>query len=278
MKRIWLVADDYGITPPVNGAIRDLIARERLSATSVMVVAPGFNAEEARYLRDTAREGRAAIGLHLTLTAPFAPLTRGYAPLARGTFLPLGKTMALGFLGQLDREKLKAEIRAQIDAFAAAFGRPPDYIDGHQHVHLLPHVTDALLEAVKEAAPRAWLRQCQRAPGAPGDRKAWVLDFLSRRFRRRAAAAGIRTNSAFAGTYDFAPDANFAALFPAFLEGLPDGGLVMCHPGVVDEALRALDPVTTLREREYAYFKGEAFPAALTASGAILMRPDAAGA
>jgi hypothetical protein len=277
MKRIWLVADDYGITQPVNGAIRDLIARGRLSATSVMVVAPGFNAQEAQRLRDTAREIPAAIGLHLTLTAPFAPLTRDYAPLANAKFLPLGKTMAFAFIGQLDREKLKAEIRAQIDAFTAAFGRTPDYIDGHQHVHLLPPVTDVLLKAVKEAAPQAWLRQCQRAPGAPGDRKAWVLDFLSRRFRRRAAAAGIGTNPAFAGTYDFAPGADFASLFPAFLEGLPDGGLVMCHPGIVDEALRALDPVTTLREREYAYFGSEAFPAALSACGATLMRPDAAG-
>jgi len=278
MKRIWLVADDYGITPAVNGAIRDLVARGRLSATSVMVVAPGFNADEARQLRGAAREARAAIGLHLTLTAPFAPLTRDYAPLAGGKFLPLGKTMAFAFLGRLDRLKLKAEIRAQIDAFAAAFGCSPDYIDGHQHAHLLPPVTDALLDAVKEAAPGAWMRQCGRAAGAPGDRKAWVLDFLSRRFRARAAAAGVATNPAFAGTYGFAPGADFAALFPAFLEGLPDGGLVMCHPGIADDALRALDPLTTLREHEYAYFRGEAFPAALAAADATLMRPDAAEA
>ena len=37
---IWLCADDYGISPAVNAAIRDLIARGRLNATSVMVVAP----------------------------------------------------------------------------------------------------------------------------------------------------------------------------------------------------------------------------------------------
>ena len=38
-RQIWLCADDYGIAPGVNGAIRELIARQRLNATSVMVAA-----------------------------------------------------------------------------------------------------------------------------------------------------------------------------------------------------------------------------------------------
>jgi hypothetical protein len=56
---------------------------------------------------------------------------------------------------------------------------------------------------------------------------------LSYRFRRRAAALGLRTNPAFAGTYEFDDAADFAALFPRFLERLPDGSVVMCHPGFV---------------------------------------------
>ena len=38
-RRIWLCADDYGISPGVNDAIRDLLLRGRINATSVMVVA-----------------------------------------------------------------------------------------------------------------------------------------------------------------------------------------------------------------------------------------------
>ena len=53
------------------------------------------------------------------------------------------------------------------------------------------------------------------------DRKGLLLDVLSYRFRRRAAALGVRTNPAFAGTYDFEDAANFAALFPRFLDGCP---------------------------------------------------------
>jgi predicted glycoside hydrolase/deacetylase ChbG (UPF0249 family) len=273
-RRIWLCADDYGISPAVNTAIRHLIARGRLNATSVMVVAPSFDRTEAQAL-DTSSSGRAAIGLHLTLTAPFRPLSPAYRPRTpRGSFLPLGLTMAAAFLGRLRPEALSAEIAAQFDAFGSAFGRPPDFVDGHQHVHLLPRVSEALLAAVKTAAPQAWVRQCGRAaPGRGTDFKAALLGRLSGKFRGRAAAAGVRTNPGFAGAYHFHRRTVFADLFPGFLDGLPDGGLVMCHPGFVDDELERLDPLTTLREQEYAYFAGDTFPLLLAARGVTLASP-----
>src|ERR671922_245121 len=119
-RRIWLCADDYGLSLSINTAIRDLVTRGRLNATSVLVAAPSFCRSEAIALRTlNSVASRVAIGLHLAFTA---------------------------------------------------------------------------------------------------------------QFRRRAAACGLRTNPAFAGTYDFAQHMDFAAVFPRFLEGLPDGGLVMCHP------------------------------------------------
>ncbi len=273
MTAIWLVADDYGISPSVNAAIRDLLAARRISATSVMVVAPAFNPQEVRALAGISRDGRGpALGLHLTLTAPFKPLTADYRPLSAGTFLPLGRSALAALLGRIDGERVEREVRAQIAAFAAAFGRPPDYVDGHQHVHLLPGIADAVLAAVREAAPQAWVRQCGRAPeAAAGDVKAKLLDFFSARFRRRAAARGVRTNPVFAGAYTFHADARFADLFPRFLAGMRDGGVIMCHPGVVDATLRSLDPLTTLREKEYDYFRGDIYPTLLRDRGIALL-------
>jgi len=46
-RRIWLVADDYGISRSVNAAIRDLLAGGRINAASVMVVGHGFDQQEA---------------------------------------------------------------------------------------------------------------------------------------------------------------------------------------------------------------------------------------
>jgi len=250
------------------------LARRRLSATSVMVATPSFDRTQAQSLAALAAAGPPfAIGLHVTLTGPLRPLSQNFAPLRDGAFLPLGAVMARAFLGRLDRAALAAEIAAQLAAFAAAFGRPPDYVDGHQHVQLMPTVRDAFLAAVAKAAPRAWVRQCGSvaAPHARlADPKGWLLDRLSRSFRARAAAHGLRTNPGFAGTYDFGDPRPFGARFAGFLDGLPDGGVVMCHPGEVDDELRRLDPVTDQRAREYAYFAGEEFVTLLQAQGLSL--------
>jgi predicted glycoside hydrolase/deacetylase ChbG (UPF0249 family) len=274
-RRIWLCADDYGIANAVNVAIRDLVVRRRLNATSVMVVAPSFHRSEAHAL-DVLNTGmaRVAIGLHLTLTAPFRPLSASYKPLRDGSFLSLPATLARAFLQRLSHAALVGEIAAQLRMFVHTFGRPPDFIDGHQHVHLFPQIREALLEVAKASAPGGWLRQCGRVPPRSfsfGDRKAWLLDHLSHDFQQRADALGLRTNPAFAGAYEFRQDADFPALFAGFLDRLPDGGVIMCHPGFVDADLQRLDPLTTLREREYAFLAGNAFPELLASHGVALV-------
>jgi predicted glycoside hydrolase/deacetylase ChbG (UPF0249 family) len=273
-RPIWLCADDYGISLSVNRAIRDLVMRGRINATSVMVLAPSFDRSEAASLNMlNAGVRRVAIGLHVTLTAPFRPISGGFPATRSGEFPSLERMFLRGALRTLGRRRLAAEIAAQFEAFVELFGRKPDFIDGHQHVHLFPQVGGALLDVAGDLAPDIWVRQCGRAAASGrADRKGLVLDMLSRRFRARATTRGIRTNPAFAGTYDFmasaAPD--FAQLFPGFLEALPAESVVMCHPGFVDAELERLDPLTTLREREYAYFADDAFPALLRAHGVAL--------
>ena len=44
----------------------------------------------------------------------------------------------------------------------------------------------------------------------------------------------------------------------------------MCHPGFVDAQLERLDPLTAMREREYAFLAGERFPALLRDCGLAL--------
>jgi len=274
VRRIWLCADDYGIAPGVDAAIRDLIGRRRINATSVMVAAPGFSRSEAAALSTlNAGTRHAAIGLHVTLTAPFRPLTADFRPLRDGAFPSLPDLMRLALLRRLDREAIAREVAAQLQRFAAAFGRAPEFVDGHQHVQLLPQVRDAVLAGAAALAPGAWARQAGSARAVHkrlNDRKGLVIGILSRTFRRRARELGVPTNPSFAGTYDFVPQADFSALFPRFLDDLPDGGLIMCHPGVVDADLRSLDPLTELREKEYAYLAGDEFPATLAACRAAL--------
>lgn len=274
LRRIWLCADDYGISPGVNRAIRELIELGRLNATSVMVVGPAIGRDEITSLQAAAGNSpRCAIGLHATLTAPFRPLTMYFDPVEGGLFLPFPKLLRAGLLRRLDPEIIRAELNVQLEAFHELFGRAPDFVDGHQHAQLFPQVRDAFLAAVKEAAPDAWVRQCGRRRrlaqrlGAP---KALVLDTLSAQFRKRAAHQGIAFNPGFAGAYDFSRPSDFGALMSGFLDGLAEDGVVMCHPGFVDETLVSLDAFTAQREREYAFLAGEHFPHMLAANNITL--------
>ena len=273
-RRIWLCADDYGLAEGVNRGIRDLISRGRLNATSVMAVGPAIGRNEVSELQAVAAASpRCAIGLHATLTAPFRPLSLHFRPVDGGLFLPYPAMLRSGLLRRLDPEMIEDELLVQLAAFKDLFGRAPDFVDGHQHAQLFPQVRDAFLAAVKAAAPGAWVRQggrlqpLARRLGAP---KALVLDVLSAQFRKRAAAAGIAFNPAFAGAYDFTTSPDFGDLMRQFIAGMPEGGLVMCHPGFVDDTLASLDPLTTQREAEHAYLAGSEFPPLLEANNVTL--------
>ena len=271
---IWLCADDYGLAEGVNRAIRDLIGRGRLNAASVMVVGAAIDRDEVKALQEVAaRSPRCAIGLHATVTAPFRPLTMHFRPTDGGMFLPFPKLLRAGLLRRLDVEMIYGELMVQLAAFRDLFGRAPDFVDGHQHAQLFPQVRDGFLRAVKEAAPGAWVRQGGRMqPLAKrlATPKALVLDVLSAQFRKRAARAGIPFNPAFAGAYDFSTAPDFGALMRQFLDRLPEGGLVMCHPGFVDETLQSLDQLTTQREAEHAFLASEQFPPLLAANNVTL--------
>src|SRR5882757_2165457 len=178
-RRIWLCADDYGLSPGVNRAIRDLIERGRLNATSVMVVGPAIGRDEISTLRTAATNSpRCSIGLHVTLTAPFRPLTMHFQPLDGGMFPTFPKLLRAGLLRRLDPEIIHAELMVQLAAFNEMFGRAPDFVDGHQHAQLFPQVRDAFLAAVKKQPPPAWFPRGGRNQSRPRRLvapKAWFL-------------------------------------------------------------------------------------------------------
>jgi predicted glycoside hydrolase/deacetylase ChbG (UPF0249 family) len=273
-RRIWLCADDYGISPGVNRAIRDLIENARLNATSAMVVGPAIGRDEVNALKESVKANpRCAIGLHTTLTAPFRPLTMHFRPTEGGLFLAHAKLLRRGLMGRLDFEVVYTELMVQLKTFVDLFGRAPDFVDGHQHVQLFPGVRKAFVAAVKQAAPAAWIRQCGR------DRpwlqrldspKAFVLDVLSAQFRKHASRAGLAFNPAFAGAYDFLKQPDFSPLMRQFVQGMPDAGVVMCHPGFVDDVLVGLDPLTVQREQEFAFLRSDNLLPLLAASGVTL--------
>jgi chitin disaccharide deacetylase len=272
--RVVLCADDYGLAPGIGQAIRDLVARGRLSAVSCMTVGP-FWTEEAARLRDA---GDVDVGLHLTLTdqPPLGTLP-GTAP---GGRLPrFGEMLRRAYRGRLRRDELRDELRRQYDAFVAGWGRDPDFLDGHHHVQQLPVVRDLVADLFEERlrGRRAYVRTCAESVTTVLRRRvfvpyhlafAWPGGGLRAVLRRR----GIPTNDGYSGAYDFGDGAVYASLFDRFLVAARDGMIVNCHPGLVDAALRERDGLTDGREREYAFLSGEEMPEILARRGVVLDR------
>jgi len=255
--RVLLCADDYGISPGVDRGIEELAGKRRLSAASALVTFPDWPGTAHR-LADL--RGNLAIGLHLNLTlgAPLAPM-----PLlaATGKLPSIGTLTAKALTRRLTARSVRAEIQAeftrQLQRFISHVGAQPDFIDGHQHIHALPGIRDALLDALSSVE---WhTRPLVRSPAnsfrnitrrATATRKALLLSALSSGFRARLAAANWPTNNTFAGVSGFAAASPYAAeLEAAFLQPGPLH-LIMCHPGYADDVLRARDPIVARREQE----------------------------
>lgn len=267
-----LCADDFALAPGVSRGIVQLLAAECLSATGCMTLSP-FWPEHARWLEPFA--GRVDIGLHLTLTnlPPLAAMPQ-LAP--RGLLPPLSHLMARAFLGLLPRSEIIAEIHRQIEAFITVFGRAPDFIDGHQHVHLLPIIAHEVVTAVNALAGRGyakpWVRLCDDslfnliATGVAVP-KAVFLAVLTKPLRHYARRHGLTTNTAFRGVRDFSSKIPFFDLMSHYRVHLRPGSVLMVHPGIPDEALRAVDPLVDQRQEEYDVLRSAEFRAWLLSQG-----------
>jgi chitin disaccharide deacetylase len=257
---IILCADDYAMTEGISRAIGELAAARRLSATSVLVTGRQWPLAAPRL---AVHRGRMSVGLHLNLTlgAPLGPMPKlgktGCFPSLRGVIL---RALA----GLLDSKEIEAEINRQLDRFEGGLRFPPDHIDGHQHVHVLPGIRGALLHVVSQRYPG-------RAPliRDPSDRigaimarraaipKAMVACALATGFGNAARNHGLRTNDSFAGFSDFDANTPFTSELERALMLPAQRHIIMCHPGHADAELANLDSLIERREAEYAALMGD---------------------
>ena len=260
---VILCADDFGISAGVNRAIVDLVAQRRLSAVSCMSCGESW-AEGAQALK--ALHADIDVGLHLTFTY-LSPLTKEW-----GERFPSEKTIILkSWMRKLDAMLVEKEIRAQFEKFTEAWGAPPDFIDGHQHVHILPVIRDILLRLRAEYAPQSWMRNVTDFSALKGDKKYAILAVLGWRWRRILRENNIPHNTVFRGAYDFTKPVDYAALMTQWC-ATPGSLLIYCHPGFPDAGLAKVDTVLEPRRKEYDFFNGGTFRAWLEQQDVKLVR------
>lgn len=257
-KALLLVADDFGLAAGIDRGILRLAHAGRLSGVSCLATGPSWAADAAAL-----RGAPVQAGLHLNLSEgrPLSDALRAVWPQLPG----LKRLLAMAHLGTLPLHAVRAEWRAQLQAFEAAWGAPPAHLDGHQHVHHLPGLRRLLFELLA-GLPGTRVRNTGRVLG-PG----WALKralLAATGGRRLALRLGPRAqNRVLLGTYDFRAD--FRACMLRWLAAAPArGALLYCHPGEATPG----DAIAAARARELAYLAGDAFAADLRAAGTQLQR------
>jgi chitin disaccharide deacetylase len=220
--KLILCADDFGQSEAIDLAIIKLIEMNRLTATSCMTLSPRW-AEAAKRLTPSIK-AKASIGLHLDFTH-------------FGEAIPHQKLVLLSLSRQLSNNVLSNSIHYQLDRFESSLGCPPDYVDGHQHVHQLPQIRECLFEVLLKRYPQSlpWLRLA-KPPISDGFKGLIIRALGSGPFEKQAKKLGFVCSGALLGVYGFEGSSkDYLARFKGWLKqakAYRDTPLLMCHPAL----------------------------------------------
>lgn len=190
-----VTADDLGLTPGVNRAVRRAHLDGVVTATSLLAVGRAFD-DAVDMLRATPT---LEVGAHLALVGEDPPLlsAREVPSLvdSRGAFPSTYRTVvARGLAGRLDVDDVRRELGAQLERILAT-GLPVTHLDTHQHTQLWPAVGAVLVELARAHGIDAVRTPRSRSRGPVGA----GVSLLAHLARRRTARAGLRTTADYAG-------------------------------------------------------------------------------
>ena len=240
MKRLIINSDDYGRTPEISRGIREAHLRGVVTSTTCMMNIPTTAEDIKIALRETPALG---MGVHLVLTMGKSILMReGGSSISdeNGNFLKY--SALIEHLPTIKIGDVKAEWRAQIEAFIAAAGHKPTHLDSHHHSS---YFSAELFHAKLELA-----REYDCAIRFPFTHNiAPELEETNKQVPALTSQFDPRRPDHF--VVDFYDERATREELLSLLNNLPDGtSEIMCHPGYVDEAFAKESVYNFQRERE----------------------------
>ncbi len=240
-----VTADDYGLSKGINDSILETVDCGAVQEVSVIVNGDALVDAAEKY---ASRRTHLKLALHLNLTEgkPLAPVSeipllvdeRGYF-----NYSVMGLWLAFFFASRATRAALRAQVAREIDAQAAAlrdaFGEEVTRANGHQHVHMIPFVWEALIALPGLKRVRLTYEPSYLVPGAPFAHISKhgigriVLALVAGRNKRSARARGITTNDYFLGELcaGHVTSAGLTAGMSAITRLPPGATEILLHPG-----------------------------------------------
>jgi chitin disaccharide deacetylase len=258
-RQIFICADDFGHSRETSQVILDLLSRGKINATSCLVESGAWTTLGGQLRQIADARPSVAVGLHLNLTERFAQHASG--SLNPPDLIRLTRLLMPPICGR--NNHLYVRMASQWDLFVRCFGRDPDFVDGHQHVHLSPAGRKPLMRLLAEKRFSGWIRQCRTSSDRTSP-KQMLLNRLSCQFQREALKHGFAFNAGFGGLRRFGEAENIATIWQTDLAAMPENGVLMVHPGA---DVNAADPIGRYRVQEARLLAGDWMQETLDANG-----------
>jgi hopanoid biosynthesis associated protein HpnK len=255
-RTVIFTADDFGLSPALNGAVSLAHRRGLLTCASLMAAAPQVEAAYrlARELPDL------CLGVHLTLIQGRALLPPEKLPHLvdnQGRFLNHPVTTGWRYFWEPRLlPEIKRELAAQIEALLQV-GLTPWHLNGHVNLHLHPRIFPLVVDLAREygipavrLAREDWRTTLTLAPDGsfPKIAQGLIFAWLCRRARRLVRNAGLVCNDHLFGLLNDGrmTEAYLLGLIPRLQPGVTE---IYCHPGLyADPELARWAPAYRRRE------------------------------
>ncbi len=228
-----IIADDLGLHKSVNDGIVFLLKEGKIDGASLMANGEAFE-DAVTQLRGLSNIN---IGVHLNLVEQVSVISG--QPLLKNHRIFFIKYI-LGFVAKkIVREELEAQVEKVIRA-----GIKPVFLNGNQHLHLLPGVMDIVIDLAKKCDV-PYIRIVIEPVSLSGGKffrklQLLFLNFLSAKAKKKIQKAGFECNDYFVGFVNAGnlseSDIKFAEkLASKYLDKIVELG---CHPGYETEEFK----------------------------------------
>ena len=228
-----IIADDLGLHESVNDGIIFLLKEKKISGASLMANGEAFD-DATKQIIDA---GLKNIGVHLNSVEQRSVVSGEL----------MSKNHRIFFLkyilGLVKKDHIRQEFEAQVKKIIQT-GIKPSFINGNQHLHLLPGIMNICIKLAAEY-DIPYIRVVNESASLSGGKlfrklQLLFLNFLSSAVKKKIKKAGLDCNDFFVGFINAGnmndDDIKHAE---ALAKKYPDKVVELgCHPGYENEKLR----------------------------------------
>lgn len=264
MKLIKITADDFGATQGVNDAIISLHKNGVVNYAAMMVMGDASN----NAIAESKNNPNLNVGLHFVLTDETS-ITFGKSLInKKGYFYKRNKLLFNCIFNRIAKDEISAELLAQYD-YLIDRGIKPTFINGHQHIHVLPIICDIVSTFAKSKNLLVSIPN-YNLPNRVYNIKNLSSAYLSRQLKSRLDSRGVEYNNNFISNFSDAKRDFSLKGFEKCLQLAQSTGSLgsydyMVHPAQSSDGLGKYwlnsDSLVSDRIQEFKSLSGPAFVA-----------------